>query len=137
AEIRSAMAAIERPDAEKAAQVAIDKFPKETQAILAKAESERTPFEQQIYYLAYRQVLDEQEKPKLKGDDKKRWDALAKQLAAFDGMKPAPLPDAFTVTDVGPTAPPTRIPGDRAQRAIAPGLLTLLDPAPANGARSP
>jgi len=137
ATIRSAIAAIERPYQEKAAQGALDKFPKETQAIFLKPESERTPLEEQIYYLIARQVVDEQEKPKVKGEDKKRLDELAKQLAAFDRQKPEPLPTAFTVTDVGPTAPPTRIPGDRTGHEIAPGFLTLLDPAPAKVTRSP
>ncbi|MEA2632555.1 MAG: hypothetical protein QOE66_2774, partial [Chloroflexota bacterium] len=137
AEIRAAIEALERPYQEKAAQGAIDKFPKETQAILAKPESERTPFEQQIYQLAYRQVLDEQEKPKLNDADKAREKSLLKQLAELDHLKPEPLPRAFTVTDVGPSAPPTRIPGDRSERTIEPGFLTLLDPGPAKVARGP
>ena len=135
--VRAAIAAIEQPYQEKAAQGALDKFPKETQAIFLKPESQRTPLEEQIYYLVARQVEDEQEKPKVKGEDKKRLDELAKQLAAFDRQKPEPLPTAFTVTDVGPNAPPTRIPGDRSGHEIAPGFLTLLDPAPAKVTRSP
>ncbi len=137
ADIRSAIAAIERPYQEKAAQGAFDKFPKETQAIFLKPESERTPLEEQIYYLVARQVEDEQEKPKVTGEDKKRLQELAKQLAAFNHLKPETLPTAFTVTDVGPAAPPTRIPGDRTGHEIAPGFLTLLDPAPAKVTRSP
>jgi hypothetical protein len=137
AEVRTAIAAIERPYLQQAAQGAIDKFPKETQAILAKPESERTPLEDQIYYLAYRQVLDEQEKPKPSKEDKARLDALEKQLAAFDAVKPERLPISFTATDVGPTAPATTIPGDRSGQTIAPGFLTLLDPAPAKIERLP
>jgi hypothetical protein len=137
ADVRSAIAAIERPYQEKAAKGALDKFPKETQAIYLKPESERTPLEEQIYYLVARQVIDEQEKPKVSAEDKKRLSELAKQLAAFNHLKPDPVPTAFTVTDVGPTAPPTRIPGDRSGHEIAPGFLTLLDPAPAKVTRSP
>jgi hypothetical protein len=137
AEVRTAIAAIERPYQEKAAKGAIDKFPKETQEVYFKPESDRTPLEEQVYYLVARQVIDEQEKPKLSAEDKKRLAALEKQLAAFDRLKPQPMPVAFTVTDVGPTAPPTRILGDRSGREIAPGFLTLLDPAPARINRSP
>jgi mono/diheme cytochrome c family protein len=137
AEIRAAIAAIERPYLEKAAKGAIDKFPKETQELLAKPESDRTPLEEQIYRLAYRQVLDEEEKPKVTKDDQKRLDSLKKELAALDHLKPAAIPTAFTATDVGPLAPPTRIPGDRLQRDIAPGFLTLLDPEPAKVTRPP
>jgi hypothetical protein len=137
AEIRAAIAAIERPYQEKAAQGAIAKFPKETQAVYFKPESERTPLEEQVYYLVARQVVDEQEKPKLNAEDKKRLAALQKQLAAFDRLKPEPLPVAFTVTDVGPSPPSTRIFGDRSGREVAPGFLTLLDPAPARITRSP
>src|SRR5262249_27558420 len=122
---------------EKAAQGAIDKFPKETQAIYFKPESQRTPQEEQVYYLVARQVVDEQEKPKFSAEDKKRLAALEKQLAAFDSQKPMPLRVASTATDVGPTAPPTRILGDRSGREIAPGFLTLLDPEPAKVKRNP
>jgi hypothetical protein len=137
AEIRAAVAAIERPYHEKAAKTAIDKFPKETQAIYFKPESGRTPLEEQIYYLVARQVIDEQGKPKPSAEDKKRLADLEKRLAAFDRQKPKPLPVAFTVTDVGPSAPPTLIAGDRSGREIPPGFLTLLDPAPARITRSP
>src|SRR5262249_17472472 len=80
AEVRAAIAAVERPYQEKAAKGAIDKFPRETQAVYFKPESERTPQEEQIYYLVARQVIDEQEKPKYSAEDKKRLAALEKQL---------------------------------------------------------
>jgi len=136
-QIRAAIEAIERPYLEAAAQGATAKFTKDLQDLLAKPESLRTPFEEQIYRLAARQVIDEQEKPKYKDEDKTRVKALQKELAKFDRIKPEPPPAAFTVTDVGPIAPPTRIPGDRSQREIAPGFLTLLDPSPAKVARTP
>src|SRR5262249_17560117 len=90
AEVRGAIAGIERPYHERAAKTAIDKFPKETQAIYFKPESGRTPLEEQIYYLVARQVIDEQGKPKPSAEDKKRLADLEKQLAAFDRQKPKP-----------------------------------------------
>ncbi|MBX6311700.1 MAG: PSD1 domain-containing protein [Isosphaeraceae bacterium] len=136
ATIREQIAAIERPYREQAAGEAIAKFPESMQAILRKPPAERTPREQQLAELAYRQVTYEYERiaekiKKGKGKEKAAWEALQQQLAAYDGSKPKPPPRVLTVTDVGPIAPPTVIPGDRAQRVIEPGFLTLLDPGPA------
>ncbi|MGE3822381.1 MAG: DUF1553 domain-containing protein, partial [Isosphaeraceae bacterium] len=65
-----------------------------------------------------------------KSKDKERWEALQKRLAAHDRERPVP-PRALTVTDVGPVAAPTVIPGDRSRTPIEPGFLTILDPEPA------
>ncbi len=43
----------------------------------------------------------------LKGDDKQRYEALKKQLAKFDDIKPAALPAAMAVSDASGAAPPT------------------------------
>jgi hypothetical protein len=139
AAIRDQIAAIERPHLDNAARGAIDKFPEEIQAVLRKPASRRTPDEHLIYELAYRQITEEHAKiaDLIKGEEKTRWEALRKQLAQFDRDRPAPLPRAFTVSDVGSTAPPTVIPGDRAQEEIEPGFLTLLDPKPAPIAKRP
>ncbi len=138
--IRAEIAEVERPYREGAAHGAITKFPEDIQAILAKPSSARTPLEVQLADLAYRQVTAEYDliDAKIKkSKDKDRWEGLNKQLAAHDVEKPDPLPKAPGVADVGPTAPPTIIPGDRKAREIEPGFLTLLDPAPAEVARVP
>ena len=131
AEIRAEIAEVERPYLEEAAVAAITKFPADIQALIAKPSSERTPLEEQLADLAYRQVTYEYDiidvKMK-KSKDKERWERLKKRLAEFDRDKPEPLPKAPAVADVGPTAPPTTIPGDRKGREIEPGFLTLLDP---------
>src|SRR5690606_15618760 len=51
----------------------------------------------------------------------------------LEAEKPAPLPTTYTVTDVGPEAPPTRIPAGRKGEGpeVEPGFLTILDPEPA------
>ena len=59
-----------------------------------------------------------------------KWIELTAQLEELAG-KPPVLAESFAVTDVGPQAPPTMIPGDRQQRVIAPGFPTVLEASPA------
>lgn len=131
AEIRRQIEAIEKPHFEKAARPAISKFPRDIRPMLSKPVAERVPFEHQIADLAFRQVTPELEKldmkTKLKGEEKARWEALRNELEQYDHLKPQPLPPAFTVTDVGPVAPPTEIPGAADGAQIAPGYFTVLD----------
>lgn len=131
AALRREIDAIEQPHKEKAAEGAITKFPPEMQALIRKPVAERTPFEHQLAELAYRQVTYEYDRllNKIKGPDKDALVALYKQLAAFDKEKPAALPIAFCATDVGPEAPPVRIPKKR-ESEVAPGYLTVLGGAP-------
>ena len=132
ADLRARIEALERPVREKTAKGVVEKFPREIQAIMNKPAGERTPYERQINDLAYRQVQEELEKldGKFRGVDKEKLDTLRKQLSGFDEFKPAPLPAAMLVTDVGPTAPPVTLPKDKTQHTIEPGLLTLLSEAP-------
>jgi hypothetical protein len=76
-------------------------------------------------------VYDPDENPPVKIDAKnaalkERYDALKKQLAAFDADRPAPLPKAQTVSDLGPVAPPTYIPAERAS-PLEPGIPMVLE----------
>ncbi|HWB01345.1 MAG TPA: DUF1553 domain-containing protein [Pirellulales bacterium] len=130
-DLRARIDAIERPTYERVKKSALSKFPKDVQPFLFKARDERTPLEQQIFELAYRQVTDGETKLKFPDDKKDDLAALYQELAAFDELKPKPLPRALTVTDVGPAAPPTIIPGDRKQQPIEPGFLSVIDPRPA------
>ncbi len=127
-EIRSQIETLEEEYRRKNLQGAARKFPEDIQEILLKTESERTPYEEQIAQLAYRQVAPafEQIETKLKGEQKQNMAELRKKLAEFEAFKPQPLPLTVTVSDVGPTAPPTFIPKSRNKEAIAPGFLTLL-----------
>jgi hypothetical protein len=130
--IREQIEAIEKPVREKSAKAVIDKFPRDIQVIMRKPSAERTPYEQQINDLAYRQVQDDLDKldGKFKGSEKQKLDGLMKKLAAFDEFKPKPLPDAMLVTDIGTVAPPLTIPKDKSQTPIEPGLLALLNAPP-------
>ena len=140
AEVRAEIAEIERPVREAIARGAIDKFPDDIKAILRKPEADRSPIERQLYELAYLQVDEELVKldakagkldPRFKGEAKARLQDLKTRLAEFDRDRPAPLPVTMAITDVGPIAPPTVVPGDRSGREIGPGFLSVLDPGPA------
>lgn len=131
-QIRRQLDELERPIRENIAAGAINKFPPDIRPMLSKPAAERSPFEQQLAELAFRQVTAEYEKldvgSKLKDDAKNRWQTLKQQLAQFDREKPTPPAPAFTVTDVGPVAPAVYIPGDRTKQEIQPGFLSVLDP---------
>jgi hypothetical protein len=135
AEIRRRLNEIERPLLEQAERGAVNKFPADIKTMIRKPAHERTPLEHQLAELGYRQPIYDMKTmafaTKLKGDAKKEWEDLRKELSAFDTEKPAPLPFAYTVSDVGAISPPTIIPGDREERPIEPGYLTILDPQPA------
>jgi mono/diheme cytochrome c family protein len=130
ADLRERIAELEADARAASAKGVFDKFPPETKAILQKPSAERTPYERQIAYLAGRQYDEEGAKIEtlLQGEVKTRWQALMKELAAFDGIKPPRQQTVLTITDVGPAAPPTVIPGDRNARGIEPGFLAVLGP---------
>ncbi|MDX1969184.1 MAG: DUF1549 domain-containing protein [Planctomycetaceae bacterium] len=132
AELRRKLAGLEAQPRAAARKSAIDKFPDDVQAMIHKPDAERTPYEQQIYELAYRQVTHEYNRidTKLKGEVKDQYLALRKELSAFDKLKPAPLPDVMAVTDLGPVAAEVLIP-KKGKSPIEPGYPTIIDPNPA------
>ena len=132
ADIRREIAALEERYRVKAERDAVSKFPDDIQEMIRKPMADRSPLEQQLAELAYRQVnydFDRLERL-FKGEDKERLIALKRQLAEHDSTKPAPLPVAFAATDVGPAAAPVLIP-KRGPEPVEPGFLTLLDEQPA------
>lgn len=132
ADIRREMAELEREVRDRTTNGAIDKFPKDVRPMLRKTATERAPFEQQLAELAGRQIVMEHKNlkmdAKLKDEPKARWKELHQRLVEYDLDRPAPLPTAQAATDVGPTAPPTFIPGPSKSREIPPGFLSVLDP---------
>ncbi|MES2569218.1 MAG: DUF1549 and DUF1553 domain-containing protein, partial [Verrucomicrobiota bacterium] len=133
APLREQIAILEAPYRKKAADEAIAKFPEETQALIHKPMVERTPLEHQLAELAYRQVQYEWGRllNHVPGNDKQELIRLQKELTVFEREKPRPLPVAPGVGDVGPVAPPVRIPKKEQLGDIAPGVPTILDEAPA------
>jgi mono/diheme cytochrome c family protein len=113
ASIRSQMEELEREVRQRTADKAIDKFPPDVRPLLRRMHEQREPYEHQIADLAYRQITEELVKLEftktLKGEAKERWDALKAELDQFEHLKPKRLPSILAASDVGPTAPPTRI----------------------------
>ncbi|MBL8810727.1 MAG: DUF1549 domain-containing protein [Planctomycetaceae bacterium] len=128
ADVRARIAEIESRWRKIAREDAISKFPADIQKILQTEFQTLSPGEQQIYDLAYRQIDYEYDglDNRIKGDEKERLLSLRRELAKFDSLKPASLPTALAVTDVGPTAPETLIP--KKKEVTGPGVLSILDP---------
>ena len=104
----------------------IGRFPEDIKAILRSTPEDRSPTDEQLYRLAVRQVMPfVRDQPNNK-EIKDRYDQLQKQLAAFQELKPPPLPVALGAGDVGPEAPPTIIPGARQQTPLEPGIPEVL-----------
>ena len=128
-EIRAKIEALEAPVRAKVEKEVVIKLPEEIQVILHKSERERTPYEQQIADLAWRQVTYEFHRidTKFKGDRKKNRDQLHKELAKFDADRPS-LPTGMAARDVGPVAGPTHLPKSGA--VVEPGVPSVFDPNP-------
>ncbi len=135
APIREKLAHIEEPVRAHAERDAISKFPPETRALFAKPTADRTPYEQQIVNLAWRQVdyeyQDKRFDARVKEPAKSHRNALIADLNKFRAEMPDPLPRAPIATDVGPVASPVLIPKKKALGAVEPGFLTVLDETPA------
>jgi hypothetical protein len=128
-EVRARLEAMEAPERIEADAKAVKKFPEDIQAMLYKAEADRSPLEKQLAALAYRQVQYEFDHidRRFKDERKKQWAEIQKELSRFDGDRPAPLPVGLIVRDVGPEAPLTRLPKKAKEVIIDPGFLSVLD----------
>lgn len=104
-------------------------FTKEIQALASSQRAEISPYEYQIVALMMRQLeLKPDELPKWLDEAKKaERQKLLTELAQFDHLKPEPLPEMkFVVSDVGPEAPPTFIPGLNDPTPIEPAFPVVL-----------
>ena len=133
AALRAQMAALENKTKEKLRREQVKKFPADIQTMINKTAAERAPLETQLGDLAFRQVTYEWDHllTHIKGAEKEKLSRLRRDLTAFNGDKPEPLPAILTVTDVGPKAPAIRIPKKDSLGDIDPGFLTILEAAPA------
>jgi len=112
-------------------------FEEEVKSAIMMDPAKRDPLQAMMFHTAEPRVTFDEEPDArtlrtLKGDSATRYADLKKQLAAFDSLKPAALPEGQFMIDIGPTAPPTHIlrggnfaiKGDEVQ----PGFLSILDP---------
>jgi cytochrome c553 len=111
------------------------RFPPAVQELIFKTQDELTPHERQIVLLASRQLKFDAKK--LPEAERARYEALEAELAQLKaaGAMPPPVPTALAVADVGPTPPPTAIPGKPSSGEIEPRVPTVLggqalEPAP-------
>ena len=106
----------------------VDKFPLDIQACFQTLVDQRTSWDHQMAYLVSRQFLEEGGGPlkNITPADKKAHEQLAKELAAFDHLKPVPLPNRMTVTDFPGVLSPTLIPENPQEGPIPPWFLSVL-----------
>lgn len=128
--IREQIDAIIKPYHDRKWKSTADKFPLDIQACFYKPVAERTSWEHQMAYLVSRQFEEEGGGP-LKGmkkEHQEKYNALQKELAAFDDIKPKPLPALMTVSDFEGTAAPTLIPDIPNAAPIEPGYPVVMMP---------
>ena len=107
--IRAKMTDIEKPHREKAEAKERFRFQVEHSRLIDLPPEKLTPLERQLAAMASKQVYSDKRfaPTMLKGDEKKNWDAHAKELAAFDADKPKPPAMIHAMTDLGRESPPT------------------------------
>jgi hypothetical protein len=127
-EIRGEIDALVKPYNDRKWKTTVDKFPLDIQACFKKAVDERTSWEHQMAYLVERQFEEEGGGPlaNLSKEDKEQHEALQKELAEFDSLKPEPLPPIMAATDFSGPVSPTVVPDDPEARPIEPGCLSVV-----------
>ncbi|RMF38729.1 MAG: DUF1549 domain-containing protein [Planctomycetota bacterium] len=111
-EIRTQIDELLQPYYDKKWKTTVEKFPLDIQACFHMPRADRTSWQQQMAYLVERQFEEEGGGPlkNISKDDKARHEALLRELATMDHLKPAPLPPIMTVADFEGILAPTRIP---------------------------
>ncbi|MEO8270401.1 MAG: PSD1 and planctomycete cytochrome C domain-containing protein, partial [Aureliella sp.] len=127
-DVHTQIDALINPYYERKWQSTVEKFPLDIQACYNKPTAQRSSWDEQMSYLIGRQFWEEAGGPlkTLTAEDKKRLDALQAELAAWDELKPVPLPKAMTVSNHIGTYTPTTIPSDPDQLPIDPGFPTVM-----------
>ncbi len=140
-ELREQIAKLEAPVARALYDESFDKYPEDIKQAITTPPAKRDPMQWLMYHKAQWQLnygVDEDGngvRARLKGEDKKRYDELRAQLAAFDSIKPSPLPIGSGITDVGREAPAHFLlkggGWDSFGEEVQPGFLTIINPEPA------
>jgi hypothetical protein len=134
-EPRAVIDAIIEPKIARAEISAMEKFPDEVQAMWRKPREQRTPYEEQIVQLAWRQADYERyrfKEDKIKDPEATQLRDARAQLAEFDHLKPKPLLPAFVIGETGSSGRDAKFTSRRAGTIEAkPGFLTILEPSDA------
>lgn len=131
-DIRQQIEQITEPYHTKKWDSTVDKFPLDIQSCFRKPSDQRTSWDEQMTYLVSRQFLDEGGGPlkSAKKEDLARLEQLETQLAAWDELKPPPLPMIMTVTNHQGVFSPTTLPDNGDQSNIEPGFLAVMSDIP-------
>lgn len=131
-EPRSVIDSIIEPRIQKLQKSAMEKFPAEVFAMYQKPREQRTPYEEQIVQLAWRQAEYERvrfKEEKMKSGDVAKLAAARAKLAEFDHLKPKPLMTGFVIGETGPEALPATFKTRKVGSVtVNPGFITILDP---------
>ncbi len=114
--------------AAKEAQVKM--FHPDFQKVYHKADKDCNAWELQQKLFVQRQVVIRQKSVpgKLKGDEKKNYAELTKELAKFDSTKPKDLPPVYAIRDTAESSPVVFITDSDNKEPMTPGYLTILSP---------
>ena len=125
-EIRDEIAALEKKYRDDATKKAVKMFPEDIQQMIAKPEAQRTPYEQQIAALAWRQVDYEYARldRSIKGDDSVKHADLKRKLAEHDKQKPEDPPFVLAIRETGRHGIDAVIP--KKNSVVPPAFLTVL-----------
>ena len=126
--IRQQIAELLEPYEKRKWKTTVDKFPLDIQACFHMPTKERTSWQDQMAYLVSRQYLEEGGGPykEMKKEETAKHEALLKELATSDHLKPKPLLDVMTVSDFPGLISPTVNPDDSRRQTIRPGFLEVL-----------
>jgi len=124
--ITDEIAALEKKYRADATNKAVKIFPDDVQEMINKPEAQRTPYEQQIAALAWRQVDYEYARldRSIKGADSVKHADLKRQLAEHDKQKPEDPPFVLTVRETGAQGVDAVIP--KKNTVVPPAFLTVL-----------
>ena len=132
ASLRTEIAEVEKPAIAAAMKRDFGMYPQEIKDMYRKSAADRTPLEEVLVGLVQRQLDASRAKAaqrRLKNAAKERWNKLQSKLNTSTFVKPASLPYAMIVNDIGAVAPVTMMPGKPSP--IQPGFLSVLQPGPA------
>jgi hypothetical protein len=113
ADLRGEITHLLQPVRDEMVKFNLEKYEPAIVDCFRKPAAERTPFEEQVARMVQwrldRQFDEDAAAKKLSKQDRAEYKSLKKKLAAFDGLKPAPLPMAMSVCDIGRNAPRTHL----------------------------
>ncbi|MFN0084884.1 MAG: DUF1549 and DUF1553 domain-containing protein [Blastocatellia bacterium] len=139
-ELRERIEKIEAPVRQLIYQDNFEKYPEEIRLAITTPAEKRDTMQWLMYHKANWLLgsgVDEDGngiRSRLKGEERKQYEDLRARLAAFDSIKPGPLPIGSGLTDVGCEAPAQHVMNggayDAPRELVQPGFLTIIDDRP-------